>query len=182
VPPVAELVASLAAELDDAGRSFLASAARSDAYWWEREFGAEHDPSALFCEANLLRYRALPGLALRVAADAAPHDVARALAAAAASGTRFELSVDPRYPGALAARSHRREDAAGFARRAAAAPPARVRLIGSELLSRADLPAATFLDARAIVANGRIELGRYLREQSISRTLHRFGNLVAAQR
>jgi RHH-type proline utilization regulon transcriptional repressor/proline dehydrogenase/delta 1-pyrroline-5-carboxylate dehydrogenase len=178
-PPVAELVASLASELDEAGLSFLASAARSDAHWWEREFGAEHDPSGLFCEANVFRYRALPGLALRVAADAAPRDVARALAAVAASGTRFELSVDPRYPGAVAAHRHRREETAGFARRAAVAPPARVRLIGSEPLSRVDLPAATFLDARAVVADGRIELARYLREQSISRTLHRFGNLVA---
>ncbi len=182
VPPIAELVASLAAELDDAGRSFLASAARSDAWWWEREFGAEHDPSGLFCEANVFRYRPLPELALRVAADAAPRDVARALAAAAASGTPFELSVDPGYPGALAARSHRREEAAGFARRIAAAPPARVRLIGNERLSRADLPAATFLDARAVVSDARIELARYLLEQSISRTLHRFGNLVGEQR
>ncbi|MEZ5230803.1 MAG: hypothetical protein R2710_30265 [Acidimicrobiales bacterium] len=34
------------------------------------------------------------------------------------------------------------------------------------------------LDA-PVVGNGRVELLHYLREQAISRTLHRFGNLVA---
>ena len=35
----------------------LEAAAGSDAWWMKYEFGIEHDPSALECEANVFRYR-----------------------------------------------------------------------------------------------------------------------------
>ena len=56
-------------------------------------------------------------------------------------------------------------------------PSARVRLVGSEPeLGR--LEPAVHVDARPPVLLGRVELLRYLREQTVSRTLHRFGNVV----
>ena len=43
---------------------------------WREFFCAEHDPSGLTCERNVLRYRPLPGVRLHVAADADPNVVA----------------------------------------------------------------------------------------------------------
>ena len=41
----------------------LAVAAVSDDHWWRTHYGIEHDPSALFCESNVLRYRPRPHVA-----------------------------------------------------------------------------------------------------------------------
>ncbi|HJR24283.1 MAG TPA: hypothetical protein VJ804_02335, partial [Acidimicrobiales bacterium] len=56
----------------------------------------------------------------------------------------------------------------------------RVRLVGSHDLTAADVP-GIHVDTRPPVDDGRIELLRYVREQTVSRTLHRFGNLLGAQ-
>ena len=57
-------------------------------------------------------------------------------------------------------------------------PPDRVRARRRPRCdTAADLPGETYLDARPPVDDGRIELLRYVREQAVSRTLHRFGNL-----
>ena len=60
--------------------------------------------------------------------------------------------------------------------------PDRVRLLGDEPALRTGLPPTTFLDDRPPIGDGRIELLRYLREQAVSRTRHRFGNLVSSAR
>ena len=54
---------------------------------------------------------------------------------------------------------------------------ARVRLLGSEHPLH-ELEPRIHVDARPPVLLGRVELLRYLREQTVSRTLHRFGNVV----
>jgi hypothetical protein len=55
--------------------------------------------------------------------------------------------------------------------------PGRVRLLGSEP-ALAALEPAVHVDGRPPVLLGRIELLRYVREQAVSRTLHRYGNVV----
>ena len=59
------------------------------------------------------------------------------------------------------------------------APPAlgRVRLLGTEPELAALEPAVTSTPARPVLL-GRVELLRCLREQAVSRTLHRYGNVV----
>ena len=165
--------------LDEEGRRWLDAATRSDAHWWRRHFTLEHDPSGLAVESNRLRYRPLRSLVVRIAADAAPADAARVLAALAASGTPAACSVDP----ALAAwpiGARTEESPEVFSARAAAAGPERIRLVGSESLEALRRDARTFVDDRTVVANGRIELQRYVREQAVSSTRHRFGNLAGA--
>ena len=56
---------------------------------------------------------------------------------------------------------------------------ARVRLLGDEP-GLAALEPAVHVDARPPLLLGRIELLRYLREQTVSRTLHRFGSVMPA--
>jgi hypothetical protein len=58
-------------------------------------------------------------------------------------------------------------------------PEARVRLLGEEP-GLADLEPAVHVDARLPVLLGRVELLRYLREQTLSWTVHRFGSVVPA--
>ncbi len=145
----------------------------------------DHDPTGLSCESNVLRYRPLPGLTVRVAPDAAPFDVARVLVAVAAVGAAAVVSLHPDAAGAVEPATVRLlprstsvvETAADLAARVAGLPSARVRLVGSEPeLGR--LEPAVHVDARPPVLLGRVELLRYLREQTVSRTLHRFGNVV----
>lgn len=69
--------------------------------------------------------------------------------------------------------AHRREPAPAFAAAVAATAPDRVRLLGTEAVPGA--APATYVDDRPVVGDGRIELARYLREQAVSRTAHRFG-------
>jgi hypothetical protein len=54
---------------------------------------------------------------------------------------------------------------------------ARIRLFGEEPGLHV-LEPRIHVDARPTVLLGRVELLRYLREQTVSRTLHRFGNVV----
>lgn len=136
-----------------------------DAAWWVGEFGIEHDPTGLFCESNVLRYRPISPFPVRVAPAADPADVERVLAAIDAVGSVAALSrADD-------------EDALTFWRRVGAERPERVRLVGVESVP-ADLPVTIYVDDRPVVRNGRIELLRYVREQAVSTTLHRYGNLV----
>ncbi len=142
----------------------------SDRRWWDAVYGVGHDPSGLFCESNVLRYRPLPRAALRIGHGADDRAVERVRHAAATCGVPLVES------------HHRTEDDAGFARRLAALDVERVRVVGSvdDVVRRAATGAGTHLDTDPVTDDGGVELRRYLREQVVTRTLHRFGNLVQA--
>ena len=59
----------------------------------------------------------------------------------------------------------------------------RIRVLGQvpTRLREAANQAGVHLADGPVTASGRVELFNYLREQAISRTLHRFGNLVGAE-
>jgi RHH-type proline utilization regulon transcriptional repressor/proline dehydrogenase/delta 1-pyrroline-5-carboxylate dehydrogenase len=170
----------------------LEAAARSDAYWWTEMFSREIDEASLFCESNVMRYRPLPGLNIRVAEGASLAQVSRVLLAAATAGSTYTLSVrsQPAPKGldrsqlqSLADRLHRpivaEETGALIARLQdlEVSAVARVRLVGEEPGLHV-LEPRFHVDARQPVLLGRVELLRYLREQTLSWTLHRFGNVV----
>ena len=181
-PRVAALVRSFACELEPAERVSLERAARSDARAWRTEFAAVHDPSGLFCESNEFRYHPLPMIVVRVAARARLLDVARVLAAAMLVDAPLHVSAAPDYVGPLGRVACRNENAEDFVAWAQRAAPDRVRLLGDEPALRTGLSPTTFLDDRPPIGDGRIELLRYLREQAVSCTRHRFGNLVSLVR
>ena len=163
---------------DPAARTWLEAAVRSDAWWHEQHFSVEHDPTGLFCEANIFRYRPFGRLVLWVEHDAKPAAVLRAYAAASAAGCHIELvtglDVVADLPGVTAAE----EPAEAEVARLVASPPDRIRVVGTKPAALSALDAVCFVDDRAVVADGLVEGLRYRREQSISRTLHRFGNLI----
>ena len=147
---------------------WLEAARASDEAAWRAEFGVEHDPSGLFCESNVLRYRPLPRVVLRAEADAAPRDTERVRAAAGRCGVPL-------------IESHRSDEtSADFGARLGSLDIQRVRVVGTcepELRAAAN-EAAVHIADDPVTAEGRIELLHYLREQSVSRITHRYGNVL----
>ena len=185
-PEAKELLETVREAIDDDELQALASAARSDAYWVAHEFGIERDEARLFCERNVLRYRPVPVM-VRVGHGATLYELARTLLALHALGSVGEVSVNPdaEIVGAdvplrlldasgVHAVSERPED---FKARMARAGGGRIRLLGSEDGLRGLAP-GVYVDARPTVVSGRVELLRYLREHSVSITMHRFGSPV----
>ena len=154
-----------------ATRDFLADAAASDEHWWKCEFSRAHDPSGLFCEANLLRYRPIRGVVIRAGRGAAEIELARVRAAAERCGVPCRVSVIEE------------DDDQAFCARLGGLDVERVRILGEvpRSLRMAANQAGIHLADGPVTANGRVELLNYLKEQAISRTLHRFGNLTGVE-
>ena len=147
---------------------WLAAARASDEAAWRAEFGVQHDPAGLFCESNILRYRPLPRMALRAEADAAPRDTERVRTAARRCNVAL---IESRAAD---------ETAATFAARLDALAIQRVRVVGtgSHELRAAGNEAGVHIADDPVTAEGRIELLHYLREQTVTRTTHRYGNVL----
>ena len=154
---------------------------RSDRSWWDEHYAVDHDPSALFCEANVLRYRLRPDVVIRAARGAPSVEVERVIRAAHRVGAHPRVSVadDRSIPEDRAVVIESEEQFWGDV---GSRPNARVRLVGAiDDRARAEAVAAgvDVVDG-PVTLSGRLELRWFLREQAISRTLHRFGNLVGA--
>ncbi len=147
----------------------LDAASQSDAHWWDAHFARGHDPTALFCEENTFRYRPLARIGVRASHDADPTALDRVRSAATHCGVPVTFS------------DAATETDEAFAARLAGLGVERVRMVGSVpgVIRRAAVDAEIHLVDAPVTASGRLELLHYLREQAVSRTLHRFGNLVA---
>ena len=149
---------------------WLEAALASDETAWRNEFSRQHDPTGLFCESNILRYRPLSRVAVRAervtGREATVLD--RVLAAARRCGVETVVSLGSD------------ETAAAFARRLPDIGVERVRVIGpvDPGLRTAANTARVHLADSPVTSEGRIELLHFLREQAVSRTMHRYGNLV----
>ncbi len=144
----------------------LRSSSIADQALWESEFSIEHDPTGLYCEANIFRYRPLEAIGFIVGTGASEAEIGRVTAAAAVSGCsllRFDVQS--------------REDLALWAKTAGVD---RVRTIGeiSDQLRATAALAGIHLADDPVTANSFLELRHFVREQAVSRTLHRFGNIV----
>jgi RHH-type proline utilization regulon transcriptional repressor/proline dehydrogenase/delta 1-pyrroline-5-carboxylate dehydrogenase len=140
---------------------------------WAEHFSVGHDPTGLFCEANVFRYRPLDRIALRVEATAeADVDVVaveRVRRAARLCGVEV-IESDARH-----------ESVEAFAGRLPELGVDRVRVAGGRVdraVRRVANEHGIHLADGPVTGSGRIELQHYVREQAVSRTLHRFGNLV----
>jgi RHH-type proline utilization regulon transcriptional repressor/proline dehydrogenase/delta 1-pyrroline-5-carboxylate dehydrogenase len=153
----------------DEWRTWLDAAEASDARAWDGEFGRGHDPSGLFCEDNVLRYLPLPAVLVRLEAGTPSTIQERIHSAARRCGTiaGFSLGED--------------ESQERFAARLSPGSGVeRVRVVGpiGPALRAAAASHDIHLADDPVTADGRRELLHYLREQAISRTRHRYGNVV----
>ena len=187
-PALRDLLARCLSHVDEAeGQERLRASAGSYAWAWQSHFSLEHDPSQVRGEANIFRYRHCQPLLLRVEADAEPVAAMQALLAVCATEQPLQISVTPEQQAAWAWLDNETEmrivveDAARLAARLASARTHdRLRAIGSvhdAVRRAANAAGAAVLDAPPL-ANGRLELRYYLREQAVSQTMHRYGNLM----
>ena len=129
----------------------------------------ERDLAGLRAERNLLRYRPLDKVVVRATATTTEHERRIVERAALLTGVGVEI-VDSREPDDV------------LARRIGASGAQRLRTLGPvcDVLARACHTAGITIDDTAVTADARVELPRYLREQAISRTMHRHGRVAPA--
>ena len=151
--------------------AWLAAAIAADERAWATQLGVPHDPWGLRAESNVLRYRPVPHLTIRVGADARPREVARVEAAATRAGVPVSVS-----------RAVTEDDGAFAARLRAGSVTGRVRVVGTapgvRQAARTRVGEVTVLDGPVLAGGGRELLG-VLREQAVSRSMHRFGHVPA---
>lgn len=179
--------------LDPAENTRLIAAFASYERWWKDEFGREHDHFLLPGQDNIRRYRPVQEMRVRIhAADSAFELFAR-VAAARVAGCHIAVSVPPGVDWRALRRLHDATEEwaaaiefveetdselveailAGQCDRVRYANAARVPVE----VRRAAHEAVVFIADAPVLAEGRIELLWYLREQSVSFDYHRYGNL-----
>jgi RHH-type proline utilization regulon transcriptional repressor/proline dehydrogenase/delta 1-pyrroline-5-carboxylate dehydrogenase len=120
--------------------------------WWREVFGAARDATGLRAERNVLRYEPRPEVVALVGGTPEERRAARAAASVAGVEVRDEVG-----PGV-----------------------GRLRLLGEADASawRSWLDDGLEVDPSPVVGHGRIELLRWVREQAVTETRHRLGNLL----
>jgi RHH-type proline utilization regulon transcriptional repressor/proline dehydrogenase/delta 1-pyrroline-5-carboxylate dehydrogenase len=134
---------------------------------WEARFATGHDATGLRSESNVLRHLPVAGIVLRVGDDTPAGAADAALAAARQCGVAVTVSE-------AGAETEER-----LASRLAALGASRMRAltgVGDELAAACHA-LDIVVDRAAVSADGMLELPHWLREQAISRTLHRYGLL-----
>jgi len=174
---------------DEEARALLHASAASYALAWRDHFGREHEPVRLLGERNVFRYRGCRGLLVRAEtrAPAGRLALAQVLLAARTCGVPVEISLADGaldlWPSVADAITGVVEGEGGLAARLASAGMHRLRaLTPLELATRVAAHAAgvVVLDG-PVLATGRLELRAYLREQSVSRTVHRYGSVMSME-
>jgi RHH-type proline utilization regulon transcriptional repressor/proline dehydrogenase/delta 1-pyrroline-5-carboxylate dehydrogenase len=147
----------------------VSAATESYAAAWDTWFSCEHDLVGLVSECNVLRYRPLRAVVVRV--DSATPDGALAAATSAAGRCGVALYVS----------DVDEEDELALAQEIARLRPDRLRALApiSDALLRACHRMDVTVDPTPVSAEGMVELERWVREQSVSETMHRHGRVRA---
>ena len=159
----------------------------------QEEFRIEHDDSLLIGEDNLRRYLPVRDLRVRITAEDSLRDNLLRVCAAKAAGCRITVSALPglAYAGEamLTAETEHWGAQIEFVEESDADLAAMVAAHGTDRLRYAHpsrVPdcvhaavgeTGVHISAAPVIAEGRIELLHYLREQSLSYAYHRYGNL-----
>ena len=142
-----------------------------DAYreWAAEEVAAEHDPSGLRSETNILRFRPLPGgVAVRLAADQSSDTVALVAEIGRLTTCNVHISLASE------------ETDESFADRIGGLGVDRLRILGpaSDVIRAAAHRCGIAVDDSDLSPSPALELPRWMREQSVSRTRHRHGHIA----
>ncbi len=171
----------------DAAPVTVDDAVASYRHWWDRYFSRPTELAGLSCESNELGYRPFsPGVVVRAGPGTGDQELRKAVALAGITRTPLRISAQEQ-PGSRLRVGSAVESAESFAhwltQRAGHfqwAEGARLRLLGQlepEVVAAAATAGMSLLD-EPICSHGRIELVRWLREQAVARSLHRYGNVV----
>ncbi|HLI01971.1 MAG TPA: bifunctional proline dehydrogenase/L-glutamate gamma-semialdehyde dehydrogenase [Acidimicrobiales bacterium] len=146
---------------------------------WEQDL-APADPSGLAAEANVLRHRPLSRVLVR-AGEGTP-DWAVELAVAAGQALGIDVVVSS-ASSASSASGVSAEDDAWLAARVGGLPQTgfdKLRLLGAATdgLRLAAIDAGVWVDDTPVVGDPLVEARRWVREQAVSETLHRHGDVT----
>ncbi len=135
---------------------------------WGEYFSLENDPTGLTCESNVLRYRPVDRVIVRIDNDDSP-EANLLRAAAEIAGVPIEFTT-PRQE----------SDEQLATRLTEFRGEVRLRLLttASDDVLRAAHTAGISIDDSEVTGCGRLDLLRFVKEQSISRTMHRYGRLI----
>lgn len=161
-------------------------ASESYAHWWDEYFSQEHDPSELHGETNHFRYRPRAWHLVRLGAEIKSSlGLAKAAVACRVAGVKLMVSGSTELSWSKEFKSYAgcewvTESETELAHRLANMSGGSIRFLGTY---DADIMAPAKIGNHPIVrsevlANGRIELLNYLREQSMTEIVHRYGNIV----
>jgi len=159
---------ALFSDFENAATPRLNGVAASFAEAWRAHFSKEHDPAGLRCESNAFRYRPCRGVILRLEErDETALEIARL--AARTCGVALTVSIaSEETEEQLAARLPSLAAGAEFFR--TVFPPS------DTLIADVHDAGLNWVDG-PLLADGRVELTRWLREQCVSETLHRYGQM-----
>ena len=171
---------------DAEAAAVLQASAASYSAAWRGHFGCEHDPSALRGEDNVFRYRPCRGIIARGDPSPVTQRIAlfQVVLAALTANAPLTLSLSRGEPwpwlseqGNITAVV---ESEAALIERVRTAGLERLRALEAVSLgvrAAAHQAEVTVIDA-PVMATGRLELRWYLREQTVSRVRHRYGNVI----
>ena len=173
----------------------IQAALQSYDFHWHDEFAREHDDLRLLGQDNVRRYLPFPEIQVRVCARDGLFELFARAAAARVTGARVVVSVPPDLDTLELERlatltEHWADDIefieetdAQLADAIRAQRVGRVRFAAEDrvpqLVREVAAETGVFIADAPVLAEGRVELLWYLREQSISHDYHRYGNLGA---
>ena len=187
-PQAALLLEHCLEEADDEQvRVLLRATAASYALAWQRHFSREHDPMRILGEHNVFRYRPCGRMLVRaeVVSAAGRRALQQVLLAALTCGVPVTVSLSHGEPwpwlaehATIAAVTESETDL--IERLRSSDGGERIRVLDPVSLgvrAAAHEAGVAVIDA-PVLATGRLELRWYLREQTVARVVHRYGNVM----
>ncbi len=173
-------------------KATFTAAAGSYTHWWNKEFSKSHDPSQVHGESNHFRYRSRPWHVMRF--ENVHNEKAKLVAGLAAlacktAGVPLELSFSENVEwlkpfSELTSAAVRVETGEQLAKRITQdlgqKKGGTLRIVGDydpNTFAPSIIGNVPIVNSK-IYANGRLELLNYLKEQSVTQTMHRYGNIV----
>ena len=144
-------------------------------HWWNEVYSVARDQTGLRSESNVLRYRPLRKVIVRISSSTGYADIGLLRHAAAIVGVAVDVSAPTgtSWSGTIV------ENEEVLGRRIASGGTDRLRVtavVGDELL-RVCHQHNVAVDDTPVTGHGRVELPSWVQEQAISRTLHRHGRI-----
>jgi RHH-type transcriptional regulator, proline utilization regulon repressor / proline dehydrogenase / delta 1-pyrroline-5-carboxylate dehydrogenase len=172
---------------DDQAKALLRASAASYALAWQYHFGRAHDPMQILGERNVFRYRPCRGVLVRAETVAAAGRLAlqQVLLAALTCGVPLTVSLSRGEPWSwlaehftIATVTESESDLIERLRSSDGVERLRVLdPVSFGVRAAAHEAGAAVIDA-PVLAAGRLELRWYLREQTVARVVHRYGNVM----
>src|SRR5206468_2382841 len=172
---------------DEHVKAFLRASAASYALAWQQHFSRTHDPMRILGERNVFRYRLCRGVLVRAEAVSAAGRLAlqQVLLAALTCGVPLTVSLSRGKPWSwlaehftIGAVTESESDLIERLRSSDGVERLRLLdLVSFGLRAAAHEVGAAVIDA-PVLAVGRLELRWYLREQTVARVVHRYGNVM----